>query len=217
MTDESSAHETTPSRARRLTRTVGKEWQDLLAVGLLSAVAVVTAWCGFQASKWGGEMSISFSQASSARVQASDAARQAGDQRQVDLTIYSQWVVATASDEDELAAYIEERFPPTLATAFEAWDGGAGSPFSQPEYVLPDQVRAEELNARADTAYETALRNNQRGDNYALLTVLFALVLFLTAMSQRKGTEWAEQILLTLAVVGTVIGLVILFTFPIRI
>ena len=43
---------------------------EIAGVFLLSVVAVLTAWCGFQASKWGGEMSIAFSQASSARIQA---------------------------------------------------------------------------------------------------------------------------------------------------
>jgi len=205
-----------PRRIRLFARG-DKEWEDILAVFLLSAVAVVTAWCGFQASKWRGEMSISFSRASGARVQASDAARAAGDLQQIDLTLYSQWVVATADGNTELAGFIEERFPPTLATAFAAWDGGEGGPFSQPEYVVPDLARAAELNARADAAFETALKNNQRGDNYALLTVLFALVLFLTAMSQRNALAWAERTLLGLAVIGTVIGLVILFTFPINV
>jgi uncharacterized membrane protein YkgB len=34
------------------------EWRELVAVVLLSMTAVLTAWSGFQASKWGGEMAI---------------------------------------------------------------------------------------------------------------------------------------------------------------
>jgi hypothetical protein len=47
--------------------------------------------------------------------------------------------------------------------------------------------------------------------------VLFALVLFLTAMSQRQLAPWVGRTLLGLAVVVAVIGVVILMTFPIRI
>ena len=87
-----------------------RDIRDIVAVVLLSTMAVLTAWCGFQASKWGGEMSIAFSQASSARVQATNFDGQARDQRQFDLTVYASWVEAQAAGQEELAAYIEERF-----------------------------------------------------------------------------------------------------------
>ena len=42
------------------------DWREMIAVVLLTVTAIVTAWSGFQASKWSGAMSISFSQASKA-------------------------------------------------------------------------------------------------------------------------------------------------------
>jgi len=41
---------------------------------LLSVTVILTAWSVFESSKWGGAMSIAFSQASSARIQANRAA-----------------------------------------------------------------------------------------------------------------------------------------------
>lgn len=193
---------------------------DIVAVFLLSITAVVTAWCGFQASKWGGEMSIAFSQASSARVQAASAEGEARDARQYDLTIWSQWVVAEQADNEELLQFIEARFTPEFAVAFDAWEDGGRSargPFVMEEYVPPGTVEATELSARADAKYQQALDNNQRGDNYTILTVLFALVLFFTAMSQRDIVRWARTALLSLAVVLVAVGAVILFTYPVRI
>ena len=40
---------------------------------------------------------------------------------------------------------------------------------------------------RADSRFADALRNNQRADNYTILTVIFALVLFFAAASTRLG------------------------------
>jgi hypothetical protein len=194
-----------------------KEWHELLAVILLSATAVLTAWCGFESSKWGGEMSIAFSQASSNRVQASDARSAARDSFQLDAMVFAQWLAANASGEQELADYLQGVFSPELTTAFEAWDGVTKTPFGLPEYVPRGTAEAEEFTAKADAAYATALENNQRGDNYSLLTVMFALVLFLTAVSQRKGPEWARRALLTVAVVVAVTGIAILATFPVKI
>src|SRR6187549_1068374 len=80
---------------------------ELVAVILLALVAVLTAWCGFQSTKWGGDSSVAFSEASEARM--------------VDITVYTQWVIAGADDDLTLADYIQERFSPELAVAFEAW------------------------------------------------------------------------------------------------
>ena len=197
-----------------------RDIRDIVAVVLLSTMAVLTAWCGFQASKWGGEMSIAFSQASSARVQATNFDGQARDQRQFDLTVYASWVEAQAAGQEELAAYIAERFQPEFRVAFAAWQAeGAdeGGPFVQEEYVPAGSVEAAEYSALADAKFAEALENNQRGDNYSLLTVLFALVLFLTAMSQRNIAAWASRTFLGLAIVVGIAGIVILLTFPIKV
>ncbi|WES62965.1 hypothetical protein P0L94_10920 [Microbacter sp. GSS18] len=194
--------------------------QDIVAVFVLSITAVLTAWCGFEASKWGGEMSIAFSQASSARIQATAAESEAQAARQFDLSIFAQYVVATADGKDELAQYIEERFTPHFAVAFDGWvaDGMIeNGPFARDDYVPPGSVEAEELSATADEKFAAALENNQRGDNYSLLTVMFALVLFLTAMSQRDVKTWVGRSLLGMAVVLDIVGIAILLTFPIKI
>jgi hypothetical protein len=47
--------------------------------------------------------------------------------------------------------------------------------------------------------------------------VLFALVLFLTAMSQRDVRTWIGRVLLGLALVVMTVGIGILLTFPIKI
>ena len=162
---------------------------DIVTVFVLSITAVLTAWCGFEASKWGGEMSIAFSEASGARIQASAADGTARDARLYDLTIYTQWVLAENAGDTELQTFIEERFTPEFRVAFDAWEAGGREergPFVMDEYVPPGTIESAELTARADAKFDEALANNQRGDNYSLLTVLFALVLFLTAMSQRE-------------------------------
>ena len=46
---------------------------EIVAVAMLSVTAILTAWCGFQASKWSGERAIAFAEASAARVEATDA------------------------------------------------------------------------------------------------------------------------------------------------
>lgn len=193
---------------------------EISTVLLLSITAVLTAWCGFEASKWGGEMSIAFSQASSARVQAASAQATAEAARQYDLTIYTEWVLSEADGRTELLAFIEDRFSDEFAVAFEAWtqeDRASQGPFAMEEYVPPGTVEAAELNARADEKFDQALTNNQRGDDYSLLTVLFALVLFFAALSQNQRADWRRRVFLLLSGIIAVVGIVTLVTFPVKI
>lgn len=195
----------------------------LLGIGtilVLTITAVLTAWCGFEASKWGGEMSIAFSKASSARVQATAAELTSQTARQYDLTLYVEWVLAEERGDDDLATFIEQRFTPEFGVAFDAWTAEgreAAGPFAMEEYVPPGTERAEELHRSADEHFADALVNNQRGDDYSLLTVLFALVLFFTALSQTQRSDRRRSIFFGIGTVLWVVGMVILTTFPIKI
>jgi hypothetical protein len=58
---------------------------------------------------------------------------------------------------------------------------------------------------------------NQRGDNYTILTVIFALVLFFAAASSRLGSPRTQWILLGVAITFLIIATVVLATFPINV
>lgn len=207
------------SRSKKGLKKKRRSLIEVIGVFTLSIVAIITAWCGFEASQWGGEMSISFAQASTARLQAATAEGRARDARTVDLIIWTEYVKALAENNTRLADYVEARFSPELEKAFKVWDAGGrveAGPFTNAAYVPPGTEEAAALSAKADAKFAEGLINDVRGDNYQLLTVLFALVLFLTAMSSRPRAVWANWVLLGLAIFVTLIGVGILATFPIR-
>lgn len=196
--------------------------RELVAVVVLSVTAVLTAWSGFEASKWGGEMSIAFSQASGARIEASRFSAEADAARGFDLDIFSVYVQAVAEGDDTLADFVETRFTDHFAVAFDAWtamrplenpDAPKG-PFALPEYEPPGAAEAEASDARADALFAKALENNQRGDDYTLLTVLFALVLFFTAVSQRLRSATLTWVVLGGAMTLLLVGVGFLIAFP---
>ncbi|WP_091707414.1 hypothetical protein [Microbacterium sp. cf046] len=195
------------------------EAHELVAVILLSLVAVLTAWCGFQSTKWGGDSSVSFSEASSARIEASDFESQARDARMTDIAVYTQWVIAGADDDPTLADYIQERFSPELTVAFDAWQADGmqeRGPFAMKEYVPPGTEEGAKATKRANDLQAQALEFNDKGDAYSLMTVLFALVLFLAAIAQRGISLLGSRIVLGLGGAIAVVGLIVLFTFPVR-
>jgi hypothetical protein len=89
-TPESSAEEAPEMRPAGHVR-------ETVVIIVLSITAVLTAWCGFESSKWSGEMSIAFSQASSARIEAARQEGVANAARQADLSIWGVYVTSACS------------------------------------------------------------------------------------------------------------------------
>ncbi|MGY1710428.1 hypothetical protein ACI8AC_13060 [Geodermatophilus sp. SYSU D00758] len=194
---------------------------ELIAVVVLATTTILTAWSAFQASKWGGAMSIAFSEASSSRIEAARLDGAGNVRISNHIGLFTQWAAAVGAQDQQLADFLATRFPEPLATAHTDWLATtapgtvpAGSPFEMPSYVLPEKVEAEAAQARAGDRFEAALANNQRSDNYTILTVLFATVLFFTAMATKVRALRYQQTLLTTAVVLGVIGVALLIAFP---
>jgi hypothetical protein len=198
------------------------DWRELIAVVLLAVTAIVTAWTGFQASKWSGAMSIAFSQASSARIEAARLEGVANRKQIVQVSLFTQWLQAFQADDDELTDFLVARFPEPLATTFPAWiesrpllnPQAAATPFELPTYVIPELVAARQADDRADGKFAEALRNNQRGDNYTVLTVAFATVLFFGALSGRMRSSRAQWAFLALGCVGFLAAASLLIFYP---
>ena len=198
------------------------DWRELIAVVLLSVTAIAAAWSGFQSSKWGGAMSIAFSQASTARIEAARFQSDANRKATIQVSLYTQWLQAYDTQDEQLATFLAARFPQPLATAFPAWlatdpfgnTDAPATPFEMQEYAIPELAEAAAADARADEKYVEALRNNQRSDNYTVLTVVFATVLFFAAVSGRMRDRWAQWLLLALGGVGFAIAVALLVSFP---
>ena len=191
----------------------GPDWRELVTVVLLSVTAVVTAWSGFQASKWSGAMSISFSQASTARIEAARLEGVSNRKQTVQVSLFTQWLQAYQADDEQLTEFLSARFPEPLATTFPAWietrplknPDAPATPFEMAGYDIPELTAAKEADDRANSKFAEALRNNQRGDNYTVLTVAFAAALFFGALSGRMrsvAAQWALLLAGCLAFLG---------------
>jgi hypothetical protein len=200
-----------------------------IVVVLLSVTTILTAWSAFEATKWSGAMSIAFSQASAARIESARLDSDANQEEAVQVQVWTQWLNAYAAgqlpgniDQKVLANVIKARFPEPLATAQRDWwatdpsnkGKNATTPFDMPSYQLIQRVDADAAGARADEKYQEALNDNQHGDNYTLLTVLFATVLFFTAMSGRLRRSSSRWTVLGIGITLAVVGVGFLATFP---
>jgi hypothetical protein len=198
------------------------DWRELVAVVLLATTAIVTAWTGFQASKWGGAMSISFSQASTARIEATRLEGVANRKQTIQVSLFTQWLQAYQDGDRELTEFLAARFPEPLASTFPQWlaskplknPDAAPTPFEMPGYAIPELAAARQADERASAKYDEALRNNQRGDNYTVLTVAFAAVLFFGALSGRMRSPRAQWAFLVLGCIGFLTAASLLVFYP---
>jgi hypothetical protein len=166
---------------------------EILEVGLLAVVAIVTAYSGFQAAKWDGRQSVLYGHSSRDRFEA-EAATTTGDQRlAADAGNFTAWLQAHSAGNTDLETLLTKRMSPDYKVAFDAWlltdpfvnPAAPPGPAAMPQYKNPDLDRAAKLNAKASATFDEGTTARETGEKYVRDTVLFAMVLFLVAIAQR--------------------------------
>ena len=195
---------------------------EVVSVLVLSLATVLAAWSAFQSAKWSGVQSIRFSQAAALRTESVRASTTAGQQTQIDVALFSQWVNAYAAKETQLADFYFDRFRAEFKPAVNAWlatkplknPSAPPSPFSMPEYKLAATSKADNLRRSAEERTSLALGANQNSDNYVLLTVLFASTLLFAGLAPKFTATRAQSAMLTFAVILMATGIGFLLAFP---
>jgi hypothetical protein len=166
---------------------------EIIAALLLSITTIATAWSAYQSSRWGGHMSILLNEAGAARTQESQQLALANSQTAIDVGVFLQYAEAIADENESLADFLHARFRPEMKVAVDAWlateplqnPEAPSTPFDMPEYSLAASVEAARLNALAEEKGAAARAANQQGDDYTLLTIMFASTLFFAGISTK--------------------------------
>jgi hypothetical protein len=190
---------------------------------VLSLATTASAWCAYQAKLWGG--------AQLARVNASVRASREGvvstlaawQARAFDASMFICYAQAVLGKDAAMERFLAERLRPEMKSALEAWlkldpfnnAAAPPSPLHMPEYDQKETAEAARQEAAAAEALRAAREARQFSDNYVLLTVLFASVLFFGGIARAFDSRRVRLTLAGLAVVlfmATVAGLL---TMPI--
>jgi len=206
------------SVARRFDKS---DWIELLSALLLALATVSAAWCAYQSTRWSGVQANAYASAGAARQESVRASNRANAQIVIDVQVFQSWIVARRDGDTELADFWRERFRTEFLPAFEAWVASvpAGeippeSPFSRPEYQPAEQIRAAELEAAAEAASAEARDANQTGDNFVLLAVIFASVLFFAGVGTKFKGYRVRVAMVSFAFVMFVVGIASVFILP---
>jgi hypothetical protein len=169
---------------------------------LLSLVALMAAWSGYAAAKWGTEAQVSFATASTERAEANRANISAIDLRNFDSSTFEAWFSAFTVQNKEAMAIAERRFRPQFKVAFDAWrkthpetnPNAPKGPTYMPQYKEPGLAKSKHLDEEASTSFEDGATAGGRSDDYVRTTVFLASVLFLVGISTQfriRGVRYA--------------------------
>ncbi len=197
-------------------------WIAIFEAVLLSVVALLGAWSGYSAAKWGTESSLSLAQASSTRTKASLALIRANQIRTLDSVSFNAAETAYATNNTKLFQLDIKRLRPGYRPAVEAWlalhplknPKAPPDPSYMPQYRIPQQAEGVALSARADAFFNDGQSAAGTADKYVRLTVFLAAVLFLVGIGSRFPVRAARYGLVAVAAVLLVISIVQLLSLP---
>jgi hypothetical protein len=189
---------------------------------LLSVVALLAAWSGYSAAKWGTESSLSLAKASSTRTKASLAQIQATQIRTLDSVSFNAVETAYAANDPKLFRLALRRLRPGYRPAVAAWlalhplknSHAPRDPSYMPQYRIPQEARGHALTAKADAYFSGGESAAATADKYVRLTVLLAAVLFLVGIGSRFPVRAARYGLVGVAGVLLVVSVVQLLSLP---
>jgi len=189
---------------------------------LLSIVALMAAWSGYSAAKWGTDSSLSLAKASSTRAGASRASIQALQIRTLDSVSFNAAFTAYASHDPKLFQLALKRLRPGYRPAVQAWIAthplknphAPADPSYMPQYRIPQEAQARTLDATADADFAEGQSAASTADKYVRLTVFLAAVLFLVGIGSHAPVRAARYGLLGTASVMLAISAIQLLVLP---
>ena len=192
---------------------------------ILSIAAVGTAWATFQATQWSSKESDALSASSVARSKSLQATSHATRTEQLDTAVWLQWLSAFRAGDTAQAKFLRDRFRPGLLRAHNVWvakavvsPGGkvisapAGTPFTEPQYVVPDAARADALSTDAEHQLAVSQHAASMSTRYVIVALLLALVLFFAGIATKLRNPRLQATFVALALVFGVFGFVRMLT-----
>ena len=168
-----------------------ERWLSIVEAVLLSLVAVLAAYSGYAAAKWGTESSVTLAKASAAAHKGQPSRHRGGRDPDARLRVVQRVVHRLHGRKRQRERLAERRMRPGYRPAFNAWLAtdpahnrrAPPGPAYMPQYVIPQEAAAKALDAKADEAFAEGAKAGSTADKYIRDTVFLATVLFLVGIS----------------------------------
>lgn len=192
---------------------------------VLSIAALASSWASYQAGLWDGEQAAHYSRTNALRIEASRIALEGDALAGVEVQMFGAWLGAKANGQQKLAAFYEARFPRTFKPVFHRWlqdnpledPSAPPTPFATEGYRRPGLAQSQALDRQAEKIFQEGQYANAVSDGFEQGATMLALALFFGGIGQVFQGRTARICLLTVAVIGLVVGLTRLISLPVQI
>lgn len=231
MPETSSASDDEPAATRALLERIVKaveeqkrpHWMQVSRAIVLSLAALASAWSAYQASRWSSIAGIETTQAASDKRQWAMQQFEALQLHALDSAVGLHFLEAKYAGNEPLAEFLLSRFRPEFQRAVKAWlktepltnPAAPHTPFEMKEYVSKELQEAERYEQAAEQHSAAGAVAGRSGNNFVLLTLLFATVLFLGGLANTLPFRRLEHIVSAGALLVFAITLVRLLTLPV--
>jgi hypothetical protein len=202
------------TRSRRL---------EIASAVLLGLAATASAWCGYQSNLWTGVQTFSLVAADEAARKSMQFTLQATQLQTIDLGFFTTFVEASFRGDKKLADFALARFRPEARKAVDAWlqtdpfnnPNAPVRPLAMAEYASPEREAAEHADGEQARMLAAAQQASRSSDEYVLLTVRFAAVLFFGGIVSTFESRRLRTSVFLLAVAFFTLSTIVMATLPI--
>ncbi|GHU11159.1 hypothetical protein FACS1894185_3930 [Betaproteobacteria bacterium] len=213
------------------TKKTKEEIIELIVVIMLGITAVATAWSAWQGGLHGSQMDQKYTKSNNLNAEANSTYNEGVQNLNNDLMLWNQLMglhidyafaegksdlEETEKLEYKISQIMEDSVTEDFAAAI-AWAEGFEeyvSPFDNKDFVETYYAASVVVFEEAEAMLEAGNANNTHGDNQGLVSVIYAVVLFLLGISSSfKGLK-EKYILLGVSGVGFVGATAFMLTIP---
>ena len=196
---------------------------EIASAILLAIATTVTAWCAYQASLWSGRQTFQLAASNAAAREAMRLELELRQQEGFDGVVLLHYVDALVNNEPDVAQFYYERLRGEVQQVLHAWlatdplnnQNALPHPLAMPEYQSAQEQQARHMIDLAASHLAQAHRANRTADDYILLTVLLAMVLFFGGLSTLFDVYWMRATAFTLAVVVFLVVVALGVSYPV--
>jgi hypothetical protein len=204
-----------------------RERVEIAGTVVISIATLAIAWCSYQGALWGGIQTVSLIESGDDDRRALEKSAQMKHQQEVDAMVMINFAEAVIDKKEEKVNFYLTRGRSELVQICKAWlkmdplhnPAAPPHPMAMKEYQdLMSKITDEENKFRksSEILKDRGLKANYYSDNYALLTVIFGIVLFLNGLSAKVKSARIMSVFAISSAVICVIGLLLLLlTLPV--
>ena len=200
-----------------------KKRTNTIALFLMALSTLGSSWSGFQAALWGGIQTFQLAEATKMGRLSAESRLTANEDRNLDAALFMEYSRSMTENNGKLSDFLKARMRSEFQPAMAAWlatqplanPSAPTSPFVMQDYHLKADQDARDQEASATAKYNEAQRASLNSGTYAMLTVLFAVALFLAGLINGFDEARERWICIFLSVAMILFVTIILVTLPV--